>query len=48
MRKIKNIEWDCDDELVYNLLLKQVLAADSGCQLNDGFDFESLNEYKGD
>lgn len=24
-----------------------VLVADSGCQLNDGYDFESLNEYHG-
>ena len=29
MRKIKNIEWDCDDKLVYNILPKQVLVLNS-------------------
>lgn len=45
-----------EGELVGYIILEQenvryvmdVLAADSGCQLNDGFDFELLNEYKGD
>lgn len=29
MRKTKNIEWDCGDGLVYNLLPKQVLMLNS-------------------
>lgn len=45
-----------EGEIVGYVILEQegmqfvmdVLAADNECQLNDGFDFESLNKYKGE